>query len=185
MDIEKGDGMLRPITRLEHDELAASDDYFGPHRWAYYKVAIDLAMSERPKRVLELGPYKLPLFHDCDVMDIRPELGAKYEHDGNITPWPVADKFYDVFLGLQVWEHLDYDPPFSQRRAFEEVRRVSRCAILSFPYLWHRPKNQRHHMIDSATIESWTNGHRPSIRPIMVPSTGKNQRIIYLWHFGD
>jgi hypothetical protein len=41
----------------------------------------------------------------------------------------VADNAYDLFVALQVFEHLGT----SQREAFREVRRVARHAIISLP----------------------------------------------------
>lgn len=56
----------------------------------------------------------------------------RYLHDATITPCPIEDKAYDLLIALQVWEHLEG----KQQDVFKEVMRVSKMAILSFPYKW-------------------------------------------------
>lgn len=64
-------------------------------------------------------------------------IGKVIQHNATEKPWPIANKQYDLFIALQVWERLDN----KQSRAFREVMRVSRAAILSFPYLWDYPRD--------------------------------------------
>ena len=73
----------------------------------------------------------------ADVMDRveRPGLEASGQvmlHDATATPWPIPGGRYDLFVALQVFEHLGT----SQRAAFAEVRRVARHAIISLPIEW-------------------------------------------------
>ena len=71
-------------------------------------------------------------------------------------PWPINDKQYDLFIALQVWEHLGN----KQSRAFREAIRISKAVILSFPYKWNCPKNNanypEHHEVDEELIGDWT-----------------------------
>ena len=118
----------------------------------------------------------------------RPEdlKGKIYYHNATEKPWPIGDKEYDLFLALQVWEHLSN----KQTRAFREVIRISKMAILSFPYKWEIPKENanypEHHQIDEELLEDWTFNIKPE-RIIKVPGTGdkisKGPRIIYFWKF--
>lgn len=165
-------------------------------RWAYFSQVIEIARNRNDiRRVIELGPSFLPVVKDCDVM-LKPEKDAwgrpvikdarEYLHDATIIPWPIENKKYDLFIALQVWEHLDG----KQKEAFQEVIRTSRMAILSFPYMWNCPKDNanypEHHMIDEKIIADWTLGIEPK-KVIRIPRTGeqvsKGPRIIYFWEF--
>jgi hypothetical protein len=126
---------------------------------------------------LELGPYKMPLIVGSDTMDCHQKLQPTYLHNAGEVPWPMADQHYDVFLGLQVWEHLEG----RQSEAFCELTRVARQAILSFPLNWNCPRDPMHHKITEDTIAEWTN-HSVPTRTIVVRS-GVRERIIYQFDF--
>jgi hypothetical protein len=144
---------------------------------------------------LELGPGKLTMIKNSDVMVSpeddywgRPEnqSGKIIKHNATEKPWPVKDKAYDLFVALQVWEHLDN----KQSRAFREVMRISRMAVLSFPHNWNCPKDNpnypAHHMIDKELIGDWTLRVKPE-RVIEIPRTSekasRGPRLIYFWKF--
>ena len=147
-----------------------------------------------PRSVLELGPALFTVVKNADIMR-KPELDVwgvpanirsmEYLHDATQTPWPVREK-YDLFIALQVFEHL----MGRQAQAFREVKRIARYAILSLPYKWDCPKDNanypEHHMIDENTILGWTNGEAPR-KWIYMERTGakvsKGERIIGLWKF--
>lgn len=170
---DKGRGnQPQTITFSEALILAHEHDYY-KNRWPYFDAVIQILREEAPEKVLELGPYLTPIVKGSDTMDIRknnPQL--TYLHDAKVTPFPIADRSYDIFIGLQVWEHLDG----RQREAFREVMRISKSAILSFPYKWNRPGNH-HHNIDEAIIAEWTLNTKPE-RIIRI-----EKRIIYFFKF--
>lgn len=165
-------------------------------RWEYFKEVLDIIKSEKVESVLEIGPAQEPIVKNCDVMikpgdDMwgRPKnefFQKEYLHDATEKPWPIEDKYYDLVVALQVWEHLDN----KQSKAFREVMRISKMAILSFPYIWDCPKDSRnypaHHMIDEELISDWTLNVKPE-KIIKIPRTGsevsKGPRIIYFWKF--
>lgn len=165
-------------------------------RWAYFSEVINLIKNEQSiSKVLELGPAFQAIVKDCDIMvkpenDVwgRPEkdVATEYQHDATLAPWPIDDKKYDLFIALQVWEHLSG----KQQDAFKEVMRTSKMAILSFPYMWDCPKDNanypEHHMIDEKIIAEWTLNIEP-VKVIKIPRTGdrvsKGPRIIYFWKF--
>ena len=99
-------------------------DYF-VGRWEYFRVVIDIVHSLNPSSVLELGPGKHTIVKECDVM-LKPEddrwgrpvnpVHKFYLHDATEKPWPIPDKKYDLFIALQVWEHLSN----KQSRAFRD-----------------------------------------------------------------
>ncbi len=170
-----------------------SDYYVG--RWKYYKVVIDIVHRYNPKSVLELGPGQHTIVKECDIM-VKPEndiwgkpvneVGQIYRHDATEKPWPIVNKKYDLFIALQVWEHLSN----KQSRAFHEVMRVSKAAVLSFPYMWDCPKDNanypEHHNIDEDLLADWTLNIKPK-EVVIIAKTGskvsKGPRIIYYWEF--
>ena len=164
-------------------------------RWEYFKEVIKIIQHEKIRTVLELGPGLLPIVKNSDVI-MNPEedsfgrpqeiYGKVLSFDATIKPWPIMDKRYDLFIALQVWEHLDN----KQSRAFREVMRISKMAILSFPYHWdggeEKPSHRAHRDIDRELIEDWTLNVKPE-KIIEISRTGsefsKGPRIIYFWKF--
>jgi hypothetical protein len=164
-------------------------------RWEYIKVVIDIVNRQKPSSVLELGPGQHTIVKGCDIM-LKPEddrwgrpinpVGKVYLHDATEKPWPIADRKYDLFIALQVWEHLSN----KQSRAFREVMRISRAAVFSLPYRWNVPKDNanypEHHDIDEQLIGDWTLNIEPR-EIVRVMKTGEKvsqeARIIYYWVF--
>ena len=154
-------------------------------RWGYISHVISELRKIKPKTILELGSYKINLTNNSDNMDINEDYididntnNKKYIQDGSTLPWDIEDKYYDVFIGLQVFEHLGDN----QSDIFKEVMRVSKNAIISLPYLWDKPEDKMHHMIDDEKIKEWTNNILPEkIIYIKIPSSRK--RVIYFFKF--
>lgn len=164
-------------------------------RWEYFKEVINIIANLDIDSVLEVGPGSHTIVKNCDIM-VRPEddvwgrplnkINELIAHDATEKPWPIVDMKYDLFIGLQVWEHLDN----KQARAFREVMRTCKMAILSFPYNWNCPKENanypEHHMIDKELIGDWTCNIKPELI-IEVPRSGesvsKGPRLIYFWIF--
>jgi hypothetical protein len=190
--------MLKTMTKEDFDLLAkGSDRKYYNGRWNYYKAVIDLVKELNPMSVLEIGPSRKTIVNQSDIMINpiedkygRPEskVGTTVLFNATEKPWPIDDKKYDLVIALQVWEHLTN----KQTRAFREVMRVSKMAILSFPYLWDCPfkENHRfdHHMIDDELIADWTLNVKPE-KVIMIPKSGdeigKWEKKIYFWKFDD
>jgi hypothetical protein len=161
---------MRYLTEKEY--LALNDPYL-EHRWGYFSAAISMLKEEQPTSVLELGPYRRSLAHGADTMDVvAGDFVPTYLHDATEYPWPIPDNRYDMFVALQVWEHLKN----SQRDAFREVMRISNKAILSFPLNWYCPGNI-HHGITEEIIADWTLHVQPEKKEIV------GSRIIYLFKF--
>lgn len=164
-------------------------------RWEYFKEVLKIIQNERFKNVIELGPGLLPIVKNSDVI-MNPEEDSfgkpnemkekVFTFDATTKPWPIKDKQYDLFIALQVWEHLDN----KQSRAFREVMRISKMAILSFPYNWdggeEKPSHRAHRSIDKEIIGDWTLNIKPE-KIIEIPRTGpefsKGPRIICFWKF--
>ncbi len=184
------------MTESDFDALLQSErgEYY-EGRWAYFSEVIRIADACSVQSALEIGPGLLPVVKDADIL-LNPQedqfgtpsafLGKKIVHDITVSPWPVADKQYDLLIALQVFEHLDS----KQSRAFREIMRVSRRAILSFPYLWtggqEKPSHRAHRDIDKQLIHDWTLNIQPK-ETIEIPRTGpefsKGPRLICFWEF--
>jgi hypothetical protein len=160
------------ITVEDYDRLLKDDSYWR-NRWAYMSRVIEMLRLSNPSTILEIGPYKSTLSSGSDTMDIVESVNnLTYKHDATATPWPIKDNAYDMVVALQVWEHLGD----KQAEAFSEVMRISKEAILSFPYMWNRPGNI-HHGIDYDTISKWT----LNVKPHSVEHVGN--RVIYHFKF--
>lgn len=177
-------GAIRPLTEPEFDEMAAKFPYY-KGRWGYMSAALAQASTlirrDGVRTALELGAPVRPILVGADVMDIkaRPELDPSVPitiHDATKAPWPVGDKAYDLFLALQVFEHLRDRQP----EAFREVRRVARHAIISLPIDWEMddPKNC-HHQIPNERVLSWFAPVVPT--RVIEGSGGKRRRLIYVF----
>ncbi len=160
-------------------KLSKKDRYYHSSRWDLYSKAQELIAETQAESVLELGSYRLPLVVGSDTMDRNDKFQPTYAHDAGLAPWPIADERYDVFVALQVWEHLEG----RQIAAFREVRRIAKSAILSFPYRWDcRKSNPSHHGITEETIAAWTEGC-PAEKVIVIPSKNNHRRILYHFDF--
>jgi hypothetical protein len=174
--------------------LKSSRSKYYEGRWAYFSEVINIIKQENEfEKVLELGPAFQTIVKNCDIM-VKPEIDVwgrpekyinkEFKHDATVVPWPIEDRAYDLFIALQVWEHLEG----KQKEAFKEVMRTSKAAILSFSYMWDCPKDNanypEHHMIDEKIISEWTLNVKPK-KVIKIPRTGdrvsKGPRIIYFW----
>ncbi|MBA2382768.1 MAG: hypothetical protein H0V73_11715 [Chloroflexi bacterium] len=175
---------IRPLRYHEIVELAARVPYY-KHRIDYTEaaavVARDLIRRRGLRSALELGPNLQPLIIGADVMDItdRPELiatGRRIIHDATSAPWPVDDRAFDLFVALQVFEHLGT----SQASIFREVRRVARNAILSLPIEWvmDDPRNC-HHMLTNEHVLGWFAPVVPT--RVVVGNGGRRKRLIYVF----
>lgn len=153
-------------------------------RWKYISPVIDELKKINPSSMLEIGAYQINLSSISDNMDLKEENidlhnlnNKKYIQDATNLPWKISDKKYDCVLALQVFEHLKG----KQLGVFNEIRRISQAAILSFPYLWDIPGNC-HHMIDKNIISEWTNNMTPK-KIISLGPNSPRQRIIYIFEF--
>ena len=143
---------MRTITQSDFDAALLADPAFRG-RWSYMGVACERLRGLEGSS-LELGPYTLPLVPGGDTMDKRAYPGRCPTHlwDAQVTPWPIANKAYGVFVALQVWEHLGGH----QAEAWREVRRIARHAIISVPWKWTRSKFAGHVGINEQTVREWT-----------------------------
>lgn len=175
---------IRALRKVEFDEVAARYPYYRP-RWPYMSVAAaqaaDLIGRRHLRSALELGPHIRPLVVGADVMvlEAHEEMqaeGSVLVHDATAIPWPVADGAYDLFVALQVFEHLGT----SQPAAFAEVCRVARNAIISLPIGWVMPDPTNcHHGITEERVLSWFAPRVPT--RTIEGNGGPKRRVVYVF----
>jgi Methyltransferase domain len=175
---------IRPIGRSDFDAMVAEFPYY-KNRWGYTSMALveagRLIRDRNLTSALELGAPVRPIIVGAHVMDnqMRPVYDTSVPatiHDATVIPWPFADKSFDLFLALQVFEHLKDRQP----QAFLEVRRIARHAILSLPIDWvmEDPRN-KHHMIPHERVMSWFAPVTPT--RTLENTTGTRKRLIYVF----
>jgi hypothetical protein len=169
--------MIDRLVKADFDIALSRDSYYRG-RWDYYNEAADLGLATQPNNCLELGCHTLPLYKQSVTMDVDATRNPAVIHNAETTPWPFDDKQFDLFVALQVWEHLGD----RQVAAFNEVRRVAKTAVLSFPLMWmDEPLTDFHHGITMEKIAGWTMNVAPQKVVIMPPWSHK--RAIYMFDF--
>ena len=118
------------------------------------------------RRVLEVGPYHLPVVPGCDTIDLRPRWGAEFVGDAHrLDTWPpaVAAVRRDLVIAIQVFEHIGTVEQTWQ--AFCNLRgllyRPWGRLILSVPFRWPESAGVIHAGVDWALIRRWTAGALP------------------------
>jgi len=175
-------------TSLINKMNLLNDDYWNNSwsgRWKYMYPVINEIRKLNPQTILELGAYKINLTNISDNMDLQLEYidtknlkNKNYIQDATSLPWNISDKYYDVFVALQVFEHFENK---KQSKVFNEIMRISKNAILSFPYKWNSPNDLNHHNIDDEIIRKWTNNIMP--KKILLVNHTNRRRIIYVFKF--
>jgi hypothetical protein len=173
-----------PLTASQFHELLQRDKYYvgrAGYMGTAAKIAAELIERHDLRTALELGPNIRPLVRGADAMDFieRPGLeaeGSLIVHDATVAPWPIPDRRYDLFVGLQVFEHLGS----RQDVAFAEVARVARHAILSLPIDWEMadPRNV-HHQLSNERVLSWFGSHTPT--RVVEGTPAPKKRLIYVF----
>jgi methyltransferase family protein len=175
---------IRPLRNFELIDLGIAEPYYRPRRVymnAAGRIAAEMIERKGLQTALELGPHLRPLIVGADAIDIvhndrLQSEGRLIVHDATQAPWPFPDKSYDLFVGLQVFEHLGTRQP----DAFREVRRVARNAILSLPIDWVMadPRNC-HHLLTNERVLSWFAPVVPT--RVEVGNGGHRKRLLYVF----
>jgi hypothetical protein len=182
--MEADRGEIRPITKAEFDWVARHYPYYR-NRWAYTSAAgreaADLISRNHLRTAIELGAHIRPLIVGADAMVLSPSDDLDLEgkvvvQDARRTPWAVPDRAYDLFVALQVFEHLGD----RQNAAFLEVCRVARHAVISLPIDWvmDDPTNC-HHGITHERALGWFAPRVPT--RVVEGNAGRRRRVIYVF----
>lgn len=149
-------------------------------RWNYMSKVIDELKNIDINRSLEIGAYKINLINISDNMDLNiknidPDNinNINYIQDATKLPWNIKDKYYDIVIALQVFEHLND----KQSEIFKEITRISKNIILSFPYKWQDKNDIIHYNLDENIFNKWTNNIKPNKKIII------ENRMIYIYNF--
>jgi hypothetical protein len=144
---------LNFITKEDYDKLKLLDrEYYFDARWKYIEEVINIIKDTNIQfnNCIELGAYLFSIAKEQDTIDILSKSNPTYLMDANITPWSIKKK-YDLFIGLQVLEHLK-----NKTEICNEIKKISNYAVISLPYKWNcKDINNCHHMIDEEVIYSW------------------------------
>jgi hypothetical protein len=178
--------LIRPLREREFVAVAQRFPYYRA-RWKYVSAACvlagDIIDTYRAQTALELGAHLRPVIVGADVMDLDDRskdalegAGQVIVQDATTTPWHIDDKQYDLFVALQVFEHLGA----RQHEAFREVCRIARHAIISLPIDWEMadPANC-HHRISNERALSWFLPVVPT--RIELGNDGPKKRLIYVF----
>lgn len=139
-------------------------------RWKYIHYVIELAKSLKISSICEAGANGIPLNNTSYLLTYP-------EHDLNNLDLSKFKEKFDLFIALQVWEHLE-----NQQKAFENVCEISKKIILSFPYKW-KTGDEQHKKIDDEKIAEWTCNLKPtSTKEILC---GKLIRKVYYWDLNE
>lgn len=175
------------ITKDIFDEMVRKEPYY-ENRWEYFNEIIELLNQfDDIHSVLEIGPYKLPFVKHSDIIDIYGsylkdvpfETGEFIKYDCSKLPLPFEDKSYDLVIACQVIEHFGYSG--QQIEFFKDLERICDKAIISLPFLWHKPAFRGHHMIDRKVINTWTGKRKPSYE--LISGNKNHLRILQLYEF--
>jgi hypothetical protein len=133
-------------------------------RWNYINMVLKEVKNINPKNMIEMGTNAIALSDFSDSINLKSvnvdtnNINNKnYLFDAKNIPWPINDKEYDLFVAMQVLEHLEP----KQKEVFNEIKRISNYCILTLPYLWNCPNDKLHHDINDVTISKWTGGLTP------------------------
>ena len=152
-------------------------------RWGYLSEIIDeIKKLDGIEKTLEMGPFRSPLVVGGDIIDVTDsnlnfypfKIGKFIKHDCSQVPYPIEDKAYDLIIASQVLEHLGILG--EQKAVFNELKRITKKAIITLPYMWFAPNERDHHMIDERMINYWTDNYKPIFKQI----TGEGARRILL-----
>ena len=99
-------------------------------------------------------------------------------HDARRTPWPMEDDAYDLFVGLQVFEHL----VDSQNAAFQEVRRIAKHAVISLPIDWvMKDPTNTHHQISNEQALTCLEPVVPTLLDRSRRTRAGGKRLVYVF----
>lgn len=146
-------------------------------RWSYHKRVVEIMQQSRKFycSALELGSMGISVVKNGHTIDYDkhinyyPDLQPHYIHDVRNIPWPIPEKYYDWFVALRVFHHLD---PM-QRQCFDEACRIARNIILVVPKELPQGGGKP---ISPETFLEWGSG----ISPAIVEDIGRFG-MLYAW----
>jgi hypothetical protein len=144
-------------------------------RWSYLSQIIDEIKLINPDTILELGTNCIALSNFSDSINLKPDrapinsTGQQYFFNAKKIPWNINKK-YDLFIALQVFEHLNP----KQSVVFDYVKNTCRKCIISLPYNWNFAQDALHLNINDQIIAEWTNYKKPYKKTVVSDPRNKN-----------
>jgi hypothetical protein len=189
--------MITLSTEEDYNKVCEEVEYFRnsrKKRWRYTKKVLDMLkpFCGNINTSLEIGTSGFQCIRESVIPPVKFDA---------MVNWPYQDKQFDMTIALQVWEHL-WSPKGKkiyknkmgtpkQKEAFNELKRVSKNAILSVPYDWGEWTNTSpvnvHYGITMDTILEWSSGFEP-VEIVDVPNEPgrvRGSRRIFRWDFKD
>jgi len=152
-------------------------------RWDYHAAAVEIARQidpAEPEQVLELGTMGVSCVIGSHTMDYAEKWHHRgfrptYRHDARITPWPFADKTYELFIALRVFHHLS---PV-QEACFREARRIARNIVIVTPTRYNVPElRDTSRGLGPDEFTAWNDGIPPTR---IVPFARWARTNLYFW----
>lgn len=146
-------------------------DHWKPHlvgaRWDYHLRTINLIKAlDLPdaSKILEMGTMGVKCVKNSRTIDFAekwdfPGKEPDYLHDARQIPWPIADKEYDLFVALRVFQHLTP----KQQQCFDEAVRISKKIILVVDEEYNIPAFPESKGISYSDFVKYLNGVHPNI----------------------
>lgn len=160
------------VTEADFEAICKPHPYYAG-RWQSFQEVIDMLVGKDFNKVIEIGSYTFPLVKWAHTVDIKGTPNQFYDLD--LYPWPFPDKQFDLLIALQTLEHLE-----RRDRAFQEIKRVAKNAIISLPFEWNNPEDHVHFGITEDKISQWTGGEVPAVKLIKEDSF---KRIVLFYNF--
>lgn len=182
MIFDAGENYLNKIIFSEKIEFLKSkfpgSSHWDESRWAYHAFASLTAQMLRPKSVLELGTMGVKICSHSDEMDFPvadfwPVENPRFLHNAKVTPWPISDKAYDLFIALRVFHHLVPE----QRKCFLEMKRIAKNIILTLPISYDHDSASR--AVGMETLVSYNSGRYPTA------TVETEKEVFYFWSEKD
>ena len=127
-------------------------------RWQYMLPVIKILKNEKFRSILEIGAYKINYTNISHNMDLEEDFidpdnkgNTQYIQDAGDTPYEIPDKYYDMVLACQTFEHFEGKQP----QAFQEIKRIANQAIITIPWHWNCPSDKNHHNINETHCIKW------------------------------
>jgi hypothetical protein len=176
---------LNYLTRAQYEKLVQKLE--GGHwsqdtietRWDYHHRVIELIKALNigsAADVLEMGTMGISCVSGSNTIDYAerwnfPGKNPTYLHDARQFPWPIADKQYELFIALRVYQHLI---PV-QKEAFREALRIAKKVIIVVPDLYINEVLPASRGITYRDFCDFNNGVHPNL---YLPTA---QGMLYYW----
>jgi len=166
---------MKCISKSEFEELSKADPDYYKNRWEYMSEAVWALEKMIPAvRGVELGHYRFSVIKNGHTIDIKLNNLPDYCLDAKVTPWPIADKYYDTVVAMQVMEYMDNKPAI-----LREIMRIAESAVVTLPYRWPLSADKVHRNIDDRTLSEWF-GDKWFFKKIIENSVCSSRRKVML-----